>query len=394
MKNSDFSSNGRQPIHVLQILEATVGGTRRHLVSLVSRLDKHAFKVDVAAPALRHGTRDDTSFAAEIRAAGITLHEVNMYREIRPFADLDALFTLTRLIRKNHYDLVHTHSSKAGFLGRVAAKLNRLPVIYTPNGFYFQDTGHWAKRNLFLGLEKAAGWFTDTLIAVSESERAVTLDNHLVSPDRAITIPNAIDPALFVSDIDLGRRIRAELGIGQETNVIGTVSRYIPQKDPLTLVKAASLVVEQQPEVCFIWCGEGDLRTETEALAQQLGISSHFRFLGFRPDVLAIMNAFDLFVLSSLFEGLPYTLLEVMALGKPVVATAVVGNRDVVVEGETGLLVPPQNPFALAQAMIALLGSSEQRFQMGQAGRQRILSQFSIERMVAATEAVYRSVLR
>jgi glycosyltransferase involved in cell wall biosynthesis len=381
-----------QPIKVLQILEATVGGTRRHLVSLMAGIDKEQFAVEIAAPRLRQGTVNDTSFVDEITALGIPLHVVDLQREIGPRADLWALLSLIRLISRHNYDLIHTHSSKAGFLGRLAAKFMRRPVIYTPHGFYFLDAQDPRKQQLFLRLEQFAGRLTDCLIAVSESERQVCLQHRIGNPSRIKTITNGIDCSLFQPNPRTRQQQRASLLIPEDAPVVGIVARFIAQKDPLSLVHAAHLVLQQRPDTRFVWCGEGNLRDVTERLALKLDIHSKFHFLGFRQDVGEIMNSFDLFILASLFEGLPYTLLEAMALGLPIVATDVVGNRDIVHHQETGLLVEPQRPSALASAILDLLCNKDKRERLARAGRQMVREHYDVAQMVRQIEALYCSL--
>ena len=170
-------------------------------------------------------------------------------------------------------------------------------------------------------------------------------------------------------------------------------SRYIPQKDPFTLVRAARIVLEKCPYTYFVWCGEGPLRDETEGMAKELDIHGSFRFLGFRENVIEIINAFDIFMLSSTFEGLPYALLEAMAMKLPVIATNVVGTRDVVVHEETGFLVPPGDPEALAQATIALIKEPTSRLKMGRNARQLVCDHFDVKKMVTDTQNVYKTLI-
>jgi glycosyltransferase involved in cell wall biosynthesis len=228
---------------------------------------------------------------------------------------------------------------------------------------------------------------------VSESEQDIASKNRILPKEKIFLIPNAIDTKLFTADDHARKSVRQELGISSTTPIVGTVSRYISQKDPLTLVKAASLLLSRFPEVRFVWCGEGELRHETEALANSLGVHSAFHFLGFRNDVHRIMNAFDIFVLSSIFEGLPYTILEVMALGIPVVATEVVGNKDVISDRESGLLVPPCSPQHLMQAMSELLVSFELRKSIGDRGRRLVNDTYDVRIMVRNLEKVYQSLV-
>lgn len=381
-------------IRVLQLLEATVGGTRQHLISLVAGLDKSRFAVEVAATPARQGSIGDTGFTAELAATAVPFHPVPMARSINPLLDMRAFWQLHQLMQRQQYHLIHTHSSKAGFLGRLLAQWHGIPAIYTPNGYYFLDSGDGRrlKRAFFLQLERLAGRWTDQLIAVSPSEQAVTLAQRLLPADKVVTIPNGIDSTAVLPDAAARTAVRQQLGIGPQTAVVGTVARFIPQKDPFTFVHTAQRILQQMPDVRFVWCGEGPQRAETEQLAADLGIASAFHFLGFRADVRQIMNAFDLFMLTSVFEGLPYTLLEVMALGLPVVATQVVGSQDVVQAGETGYLLPPGDVNGLAATAVQLLQSAERRRQLGQNGRRSVEQQYDVRQMVRAVENVYESL--
>lgn len=385
----------KERISVLHILEATVGGTRKHLVSLVAGINKNRFAVEVAATPWRQGSIDDTSFVAELAATGVPFHPVTMSRAIDPVTDTRAFWQLFRLLRYQRFDIVHAHSSKAGFLGRAVARLHGVSTVYTPNGYYFLDADESQplKRRFFLDLERIAGRWTDRLITVSESEWQITLARNLVAPSRVVMIPNGIDITAVTPDPVARLSARQELGIDIETAVIGTVARFIPQKDPFTFVYTAHLILAENPDVRFIWCGEGDMRAATERLAASLGIHYAFHFLGFRPDVTRIMNAFDLFMLTSIFEGLPYTLLEVMALGLPVIATQVVGSQDVVVHAETGYLVPTGDVPALAQAALLLLNEPARRQHMGQHGRELVIQRYDVRQMLTAVEKVYESLV-
>jgi glycosyltransferase involved in cell wall biosynthesis len=381
-----------EKMRLLQVLEATVGGTRRHLISLVSRIDRHSFEVEVAGPTVRHGALGDTQFREQINQLGIPFHPIEMQREIRLGPDLKALLQLSNLIRRGRFDLVHTHSSKAGFLGRFAARLNGVPTVYTPNGFYFLSARSAGQREIFLRLEQLAGQLTDRIIAVSTSERQAVIENHIVKDSKVVMIPNGIDLTAHQVDSAARARIRAELNIPSESLVVGTVSRHIAQKDPPTLIRAFQRILTAMPETRLLWCGEGELQPETEKLAHDLQLSHAVQFLGFRPDVLDIMNAFDVFVLSSLFEGLPYSVLEAMARELPIVATNVIGNRDVVIDGTTGLLVPPSDPQLLAEAVVQLLSNPTRRQQLGRNGRVLVGRSYCIGQMVKDTEEVYRSL--
>lgn len=377
-------------IKVLEILEATVGGTRRHLISLVEGIDKASFHLELAAPASRQGSIDDTGFIQDVNELGLTLHVVDMKRQISFVSDIKALLRLFFLIRREKYHLVHVHSSKAGFLGRIAAWLNGVPVIYTPNGLYFLDSNQTLKRAFYLGLEHIAGWITNKVIAVSVSEMQ-ELSIHKVVPESKIAIiPNAISIEQM-SIRNSALEVKKALDIPDSSFVVGTVSRHIPQKDPLALIQIFAGIHQLLPEVFFIWCGEGDMRSEVEHLAEKLGVIDNVRFLGYRTDVIDIMNTFDVFVLCSVFEGLPYTLLEAMALGKAVVVTSVVGSRDVVVDSKSGLLVEPgDNKIVhMVQAIASLLNDEAKRQAFGYYGLELVKSKYSLKEMITKTEALY-----
>lgn len=380
-------------IKVLEVLEATAGGTRKHLISLLRGLDREAFDVEVAGPPVRDGHELDTRFAEEVEELGVRLHPVAMRRAVKPFDDLKGVIQLARIMRRGRYDVVHLHSSKAGILGRVAAKLNRMKTVYTPNGFYFLNAESRLARSFYLVAERLAGLLTDRLVAVSESERDATIRTRTVAQRKIAVIPNAIESDGIRPDPEAGARIRAELGIAPGIKVLGTVSRFIDQKDPLTMIRALRAVLDREPDVRFIWAGEGgDREQETLALARELDVRGAIHFLGFRHDVQDVMNAFDVFVLSSTFEGLPYALLEAMFLEIPVVATDVVGSRDVVTDDETGVLVPPRHPAELAAGILRLLDDGERRRRLAVAAKARVEEHHSIEKMIARIEELYRGL--
>lgn len=376
------------PIRVLEVMEATIGGTKRHLLALVRGLDRHLFEVEVAAPRVRSAAFDDVSFSEEVREAGLRQHFVPMRREISPAFDLACLLRLVAIMARGRYDLVHTHSSKAGFLGRLAARAARVPVvIHTPHGFYFLNQRPGPRRSFYLRLEQLAGLLTDRLIALSPTELEEAVSNGIISPERAVLIENGIQVP-EVPDAAAVSRVRASLAPGAR-HVVGTVARLTPQKGPFDFVRMADHLVRMLPDVHLLWCGDGELRGEVEALAADLGVADRLHFLGFRTDVLEVMAAMDLFVLTSHWEGLPYTVLDAMALERPVVATAAVGTRDIVQEGVTGLLTPVGDPEAAARAVVHLLSSPEEARAMGRAGRQLVLKKYSQEVMVKRTGQLY-----
>ncbi len=377
-----------RPLRVLEVMEATIGGTKRHLLALVRGLDRASFDVEVAAPLVRSEAFDDVSFSDEVRAAGVRQHYVPMKRAISPASDLVSFRRLLGLMLRGRYDVVHTHSSKAGFLGRFAAKAARVPiVVHTPHGFYFLNQPGGRKRAFYLNLERSASLATDCLIALSATELSEAIDNRIVPPHKTVLIENGIQVP-EPRPLETIAAVRAKLAPGA-SHIVGTVARITPQKGPLDFVRMARALADAMPGVQLLWCGDGEMRSEVEALARELKVDNRLSFLGFRTDVLDVMAAMDAFILTSYWEGLPYTVLDAMALGKPVVATAAVGTRDIVQDGQTGLLTPVGEPEAAAKAVLRVLSSPGEALAMGQAGREVILRRFSQEAMVKRTGQLY-----
>ena len=369
-------------------MEATIGGTKRHLLALVRGLDRSRFRVEVAAPRVRHEAFDDVTFSDEVRQAGVRQHYVPMRRAISPSSDLACFARLYSLMVCGHYDLVHTHSSKAGFLGRFAARLAGVKaIVHTPHGFYFLNQKPGGRRTFYLNLERAAGRVTDRMITLSSTEMAEAVDNGIIPPDRAVLIENGIEVPTPSDPIAVAR-LRETLAPGAKY-VVGTAARLTPQKGPFDFVRMVSVLAQTLPGIQVLWCGDGELRGPVEDLARELGAENCLHFLGYRTDVLDVVSAMDAFVLTSHWEGLPYTILDAMALEKPVVATAAVGTRDIVQNGITGFLTPVGDPEAAARAVVRLLTSPAEARRMGAAGKEMILRRFSQEAMVKRTGQLY-----
>ncbi|GGC60710.1 glycosyl transferase [Siccirubricoccus deserti] len=319
------------------------------------------------------------------RAEGFRVIPVPMARSLNPVAQAQCLAALRRIFVAERFDLVHAHMPISGLLARAAARAAGVPrIAYTCHGFLFNQPGPWWRRNLALGLEYAAGRITDTYLTVSEEEAA---DARRLGIHRGATaVLNGRDPSVFHPDPAARAALRAELGVAERDCVVVVVSRLVRHKGYPELLRA----MEAAPAASLWVVGERlasdhgeDLEPHFARAAAVLG--RRFRRLGYRHDVARVLAAADVFALPSHFEGLPMSVIEGMLCGLPVVATDIRGPREMVVEGETGLLVPPMTVAPLAAALQRLATDAALRARMGEAGRARALERFDEAKVVGRT---------
>lgn len=309
--------------------------------------------------------------------------------EIRPIADLRCLLRLIRLLRDGGFRVLHTHSSKAGFFGRLAAAVAGRParVVHHVHGWSFNRSQRPAVRRAFVALEKLAARPRFVLLACCDAtdlqgrEAGIGRD-----ADRRVVV-NGIDPRPLRARRDRPS-IRRRLGLARRETLFLQLGNLKPQKDPLTFARAAGLAAPSLRRASFWIAGDGPLRRETESEADRAGLGRRFRVLGWRRDVDDLLRAADALVLTSRFEGLPMAVLRAMAAGLPVIASDVDGNSEAVDHGRTGLLVPPQDPRATAAAMVRLGSDPALRRRMAAAARIRA-RQFTAARAVAETLSIY-----
>lgn len=369
-------------VRVLHVLEAIRGGTSRHVVDLVRSTPDVAHHV-----AVPHGGRTAAASGAVVDRkamdvlvqAGALLHPVEMHRTPVHPANLTASRALRKLIRSIRPDVVHGHSQVGGAMARIAAIGLRTPVFYTPNGL--------SPNRLLLRVERVLGRLTTMLIAVSASEATFARDSTLVSPMRVTVVPNGIDlepPAGPSPDL------RTLAGIPAGAQIVGSVIRLVPQKAPHLLVEVCSEVAKCHPDVHFLLVGLGPLQDDLDRAVTHAGLRSRWHQIPHLPEAAAAMDQLDVFVLFSAFEGGPYTPLEAMRSGVPVVLTDVVGNRDVVEPGVSGLIAPFGDVKALAEAVSSLLEDPGHARAIAVAGRRRLESCFSLTAMGASMTDLYR----
>lgn len=331
-----------------------------------------------------------------VRGNGMTVREVrNMVQPLHPVKDLLALVELVRILRREEITIVHTHNSKAGFLGRLAGRIAGTPVVvHTVHGFSFHDGESWTRRVLFKKMERLAARWADHMIYISQpmidwAEREGILNEGAYSK-----IYSGIDLEAFrkYGHAEEGR-LRRELGLGMKDRVIGFVSKLWEGKGHTVALKAMVSVLKRCPETRLLLVGEGALEPTLRELAREYGIEASVIFAGFRTKIAEITALCDFCILPSFYEGMGRVLLEAGASGKAVVATQVGGIPDVVVQGETGILIPPGEPEALAEAMVRLLNDRELCRRMGENAGRRIGEKFDAKTMVDKIVAVYDTCL-
>ena len=371
-------------LQILHVTATTTGGVGLLILQLVKRLDPRDFALSVA---FGRGYLLDRSFDE----SGVPVYTLSTSRRAGLLSVVKGIVEVYRLLRRGRYHLVQSHTSVGGLVARVACWAARVPVVWTVHGLGAHP-GHapW-KRALLRVVEAMLDRVTDHYVAVSEDLRDEGVRRGIYRPERVTVIPNGLEITSPPSDTE-GRALRRELGLAEGCPVIGTVTRLEPQKAIDVFLHAAARVKVRAPEVAVLIAGDGPQRAELEALARHLGLGSAVRFLGWRSDALRVLAALDLFCMSSRWEGCPMVLLEAMAAQRPVVATDIGGVREIVVQGETGLLVPAGDAAAFAEASLRLLASPAERQRMGEAGRLRMQSRFSLEKMVTAYASLYRGL--
>jgi glycosyltransferase involved in cell wall biosynthesis len=313
---------------------------------------------------------------AEAEKAGFKVILLKHMRpEISPRDDPRGLQELIHLLREGDFDVVHTHSAKAGALGRFAAHRVGVPaIVHTFHGFPFHDFQFGPVRSTYIALERSLGRITDQFLAVGGAVAAQAISLRIAPAERIRTIASAIE--LDILPASPGNRVAARhiMGLPEDVQVVGAVGRLAPQKAPQDLV--AAIEAMGRSNVYCVWVGDGPLRQEVTRLIERRKLTNRFLLLGERHDVAALLPGFDVFALASHYEGLPCSVVEAMTCGIPVVATAVNAVPEVVVPGRTGLLVPANAPMLLGRALAYLLDHPAEGSRMSLAARAQLGDRF------------------
>ncbi|MBW4592657.1 MAG: glycosyltransferase family 4 protein [Brasilonema angustatum HA4187-MV1] len=355
------------------ITKSSLGGAQGNVYDLIEN-----FRADYE---VHLGVGSTGPLTENVSKLGVIVHFIsNMTREIDLFKDLLAIKGCISLIHKIKPDIIHTHSSKAGFVGRVAGRIYKIPTVFTAHGWGFSPGTPKQRGNIALIAEKLLAPMTAKLICVSENDRHLALNLGVGNHD-----------SLEIVRYGISNQLVPIANPSQQPPRMLMVARFNEQKDQATLLQAISYL---PTSVHLDLVGSGPSLESCKALAQSLGIGDRISFLGDRTDVPDLLAQSQIFILSTHYEGLPISILEAMRAGLPVVATSVNGIPEEVEHGKTGLLVPRKDVQALVNALQTFIESPDLRQQMGEAGRQKFKQEFTVERMINETKAVYEEILK
>ena len=369
---------------LLLVMEPLIGGTLRHLEYLLAHTSPDEFEVHLAvsaerAPAVRE------RFAAW-GAAGFHMHEVAMRRAVCPVRDSVALGRLVALCRRERFDVVHTHSSKAGVLGRLAARLTGARTVHTPHVFAFDRI---APGRCYLAIERLAARWTDRLVVLSDYQLHQVYRYGLLPPERVSKVPNGVDPTLFGG---CGRgAARVRLGLDADAGVALFMGRFCLQKGAETALAAAEMLLAGGERFVLAMVGTGPEESGLRRQVERAGLGRSVRFFGPTDEAPLFYAACDVVVAPSRYEGMSYVMLEAKAAGRAIVTTVVSGMEEFVRHGHDGFLIPPDNAEMLADALRGLAARREELDRMGGRGREGMPLAWHAEQTARALQAIYRA---
>ncbi len=367
-------------LRVLEMIDKPfLGGGQMHLLALAGSLDKNLFDVTVASMA-------GGPLETEARKGGLPFLPVPLRKRLSG----ESIREIARLLRQNDIDILHTHGGVAGLFGRrAAAKAGTPVVVHTLHGIHYLHYRNPVLKYLLVQDERRLARRTDAVIFVSEADYDRGERWRLVPKSRMRLIRNGVAPDPGADPESLRRRDELRAALKLAPPVVGAISRLHRQKGVVHLLGAAPDILRRWPEAKIVVVGGGPLERDVRRLAAREGLDRHILILGERPDARDLLSLFDVFVLPSLWEGLPLVLIEAASLGKPIVASAIDGVREVLRDGETGLLVPPAKPAELAAAVVRLLEDRDLAAKLGAAARREIPPRFTLGRMVGDTQNLY-----
>lgn len=367
---------------VAQIVTRFIAGAGGVALRGVLPLDPDRYQVTIITG--QGGPLTDRAAAAGMRV----MIEPSLVSPLSPNDDRRALRRLTDLCRSGGFDVVHTHSAKAGALGRLAAHRAAVPrIVHTYHGFPFHEFQNPVRRATYIAIERRLARITDYVLAIGTGVATEALRRGLAAPSTLRTIAPVVEAVTVPRTSSSRAAARVELGIGEATPLIGTVGRIDYQKAPEHLIDAIAGL--RHTDAMAVWIGSGPGDREALDLVRRAGLSGRFVFAGERSDVAELLPAFDVFAMASRYEGLPCAVVEAMRCGIPVVATAVNSVPDLVVPGESGVLVPPGRPYLLSEAIDDLLDDRPKADRLARQGQTAAGTTYNAETLAEVLDQVY-----
>jgi glycosyltransferase involved in cell wall biosynthesis len=396
MTEREFSKK----IKIAQVITRfIIGGAQKICLEIVEGLDKEKYEV-VLITGLSRAEEGDYLEEAKRHVPVKIIPE--LIREVSLFRDLAALIKLYLYFMKNRFLIVHCHTSKAGFLGCLAAKLALIPVIiYTPHGHIFSSEGKIPNvsdsflKFLFFLLRKSISLFANRIIALNNLDKKEQVDLGLAREDKYRVVHNCIDESEFAPHrfTDKIINIKKLLGIQGKFPILTTAGRLSEEKGHVVLIEALKEIISHFPEMILLIVGEGSQRQILEDKVNTLGLKTNVLFLGFQKDVALMLSVSDIFILPSLYEAFGISILEAMAMKVPVIATRVGGIPEVIKDGVDGILIEPKNPHSLSEAVIRLIQDERLRNNIVDAAYNKVIRKFKLRRMIEDYDKIYTEEL-
>jgi glycosyltransferase involved in cell wall biosynthesis len=380
-------------VRVLRIISRmNVGGPALHALLLNERLDPARYDSRLVAGRVGEAEGDYLALHGAVPDRFVSVPALG--RDVEGWRDWSAFWSLVRLMRTFRPHVVHTHTSKAGAVGRLAATVCRVPVVvHTYHGHVFDAYFSPLTTRLVVAAERLLARGASALVAVTARVRRDVLARGIGSDSKVVVVSLGLDLDPLVAAATRRGELRGELGLGPDTPLVGIVARLVPVKAHEVFLQAAKAIAPVRPDVVFLIVGDGERRAELEAVARAAGLGSRVRFLGWRADLDRLYADLDVVVLTSKNEGSPVALIEAMAAGRPVVSTRAGGVEDVVTDGETGVIVPIGDASAVARAVVDLIEDPARAARLAAAGRASVVARFGCGRLVGDIDALYHRLL-
>ncbi len=378
--------------HVIHITEPVTGGVGRQVELIAAALPQHGFRLGLILSLQR--APGYAVQAERFRKQGIEVDVIPMRRQLSPVRDLVSFFRIRRMLSRRQPDLVHTHASKAGMLGRRAARALGIPVVHTPHVFAFEWRRSGGLSFLYRVAERMAASWCERILLLSYEQCECAYSVGIRPLEKLTVLPNGVDCDYFAPATRLQREhARARFGLAHDIPVVGMAARFEPQKGVGHFLRAAASLCRRVERIHFLLVGEGSLLDDARGMIRQFGIEHAVSFCGNITHMRDFYHALDLFVLASLWEGCPYVILEAQASGVPVVATETCGSRALINDSETGMLVPVGDEAALARQVEQLLADRESAGRMAAWARAGIEKDFRLQDWSRQLAGVYTEIL-